>query len=286
MRCLVVVPARFASQRFPGKLLELIHGIPIIAHTLARVSRAKLVDTVALATDHDAIANIAQDYRIGKYCNVVRTPSWLESGTQRVAWAVKSMVDPLDLCNTVVVNVQGDHPGVDPDHVDTVIRLVSECADGHVATLCTPVRSEDEFNGESTVKCVVDRFGYAMYFSRSKIPFDGWNPSLAGTVPEDVYMRSKSETAGLGGGPLRHLGIYAFRGDTLVNDIMGLDPCRLDSKESLEQLRWMYHGIRLRVGVVDRAAHSVDTPQDIPQANKEIESLWTRHSLLRSHPAS
>jgi 3-deoxy-manno-octulosonate cytidylyltransferase (CMP-KDO synthetase) len=174
MQCIAVVPARFSSRRFPGKLLKPIgrlHGIPVVIHTLARVGRAKLVDSVTLATDHEAILEAFREHDLVGSCSVMKTPTWLESGTHRVAWAAQKLVEVPDRHRTIIANVQGDHPGIDPEHVDAVIRMASTHSEAHVATLCTPIRSMEEFVDDSVVKCVLDSNGYAMYFFPITDPF-------------------------------------------------------------------------------------------------------------------
>jgi 3-deoxy-manno-octulosonate cytidylyltransferase (CMP-KDO synthetase) len=272
MQCIAVVPARYSSRRFPGKLLKPIGGIPVVIQTLARVGRAKLVDSVTLATDHDAISEAVRKHDLTGSCSVMKTPTWLESGTQRVAWAAQKLVEVSDRHRTIIVNVQGDQPGIDPEHVDAVIRMASTYSGAHVTTLCTPIRSMEEFADDSVVKCVLDSNGYAMYFSRSQIPFKGYREHLEDQNAKSDCVRSANERSSRSlQGPFRHLGIYAFRADTLVNDIMPMNPCQLDSDENLEQLRWMYHGARVKVGLVPSAARSVDTPRDLQRASDELE---------------
>jgi 3-deoxy-manno-octulosonate cytidylyltransferase (CMP-KDO synthetase) len=173
-----------------------------------------------------------------------------------------------------VVNVQGDHPGIDPDHVDIALRIAASNAGEDVVTLCTPIRSSAELLDPGVVKCVADKDNYAMYFSRAPIPFrrrdatgerslldieDGKEAALGGTTSPSLGMR--------------HLGIYAFRADVLVNEIARMEPCVVEQEESLEQLRWMFHGTRVRVEVVDRAARSIDTKEDIEKFIREQQVL-------------
>jgi 3-deoxy-manno-octulosonate cytidylyltransferase (CMP-KDO synthetase) len=274
MRFLAVVPARLAAQRFPQKLLALLDGTPLLVHTVARASRARLPSQVVVATDSEHLDAAIRSGPIPPAAHVVcvRTPDvGIHSGTQRVAHAVRRLVAPEDRADCYVCNVQADQPALDPRHVDAVLKLAVQAGRENpggfnVATLCTPIRSEAEFHDPCAVKCVSNAKGEALYFSRAAVPFERDASAGRRVVGFDA--------AGVRA-PLRHLGLYAFSAETLVNEILPTGRSWLEEAEKLEQLSWLYHGARVRVGVVESAAHSVDTPFDVDRAERELSTLNT-----------
>jgi 3-deoxy-manno-octulosonate cytidylyltransferase (CMP-KDO synthetase) len=210
-----VIPARYASTRFPGKPLADIEGRPMIEHVYRRVSSSSRVSKVIVATDDLRIAT-----RVMEFGGQVKLTSMdHQSGTDRLAEVAAS----LD-CD-IVVNVQGDEPLIDPRSID---ELVAPFADASISmtTLYRRVREQADFTNPNVVKLVLDRAGYAMYFSRAPIPHQrdarsGWPPQFA------------------------HVGIYAYRRTALMV-LASLEPTPLERAESLEQLRALEHGIRLK----------------------------------------
>jgi 3-deoxy-manno-octulosonate cytidylyltransferase (CMP-KDO synthetase) len=274
MRNIAIIPARYQSLRFPGKLMTMLQSEPLIAHTVRRVRQARLVDTVVVATDDDRIADAVRDH-----CDVVlRTPSDIsfDSGTQRVAWATRELLTHDERSKAFVVNVQGDQPGVNPTTVDSVLKLAHASSfDAEVSTLCTRIRSAEEYKDSAIVKCILDNRSNAMYFSRCAIPFlrDRIYASAMQQVFEegkggDVNNRATILSCYV---PLRHLGLYAFDASVLVDKLMRMESCALEEDEKLEQLRWLYNGARIRVGIVDNASHSVDKPSDVCRAEEEVK---------------
>lgn len=218
--CLAVIPARWASSRLPGKPLADIAGLPMVEHVRRRVLQAQGVQRVLVATDDERVVRAVQAHG-GEA--VLTGPA--RSGTERVARVAASTEASL------VINVQGDMPLVDPAHVEQVAQLLSQGAP--VATLAAPL---DDPASPHLVKVVLDARGRALYFSRQPIPHRGpW---------------------------LRHLGLYGFRAEVL-QEIPSLPDCALARSEDLEQLRWMHSGIEVRVAVVAGAPPSVDTPEQL-----------------------
>lgn len=273
MRRIAVIPARLASKRYPGKLMASLEEKPVILRTLERVKQARNVDEIIVATDHDAIEDVVRQHSNAGDVRIVRSASEIENGTARVAHAVKSMIEPALFAKTLVLNIQADQPNLDPGHVDRLTIVAGEfCCDDTVATLCTPLRSVKDYCDPSVVKCVMSSSGHALYFSRAGIPFvrDGQD-ALQRTLT--ISHQGNDDAAGRAQcvlGSLRHLGMYAFTAELLVGRIMGMEPCAVERMEKLEQLRWMYHGVRLQVAVVPNASRSIDTPDDLRIASDEL----------------
>jgi 3-deoxy-manno-octulosonate cytidylyltransferase (CMP-KDO synthetase) len=227
------IPARWGSTRLPGKPLLPLAGKPMVQHVYERAARAAGVSRVVVLTDDARIAEAVAAF--GGACEL--TPEGCASGTDRIAWAARGWEAD------AVVNVQGDEPLVDPRAISRLaMHLLEHPADG-MATLAVPAGPEDLANPHA-VKVVLDREGYALYFSRAGIP----------------YPRQDE-----GAPPLRHLGLYGYRRATLLR-LAALPPSPLERRESLEQLRALENGIRLRVLLVESAAPGVDTAEDAANA--------------------
>ncbi len=232
-RITVIIPARFGAQRFPGKPLADLAGRPIIAHVVERARRARGVDVVAVATDDERIARAAE--RAGAEAIVTGDAP---TGTDRVAEAARRLRPAPD----VVVNLQGDEPLIEPEAIET---LVAAMAPGvPMATLARPL-AEGELGRPQVVKVVTDRRGDALYFSRAAIP----------------HRRAGGES------PLAraHVGIYAFTA-AFLQEFAALPPGQLEGEESLEQLRALEHGHRIRVADTRYAGFGIDTPEDLERA--------------------
>lgn len=236
MKTAIVIPARYASQRLPGKPLLRATGKYLIQHVYERACQARSADEVIVATDDARIAAAVKSFG-GR---VAMTRADHTSGTDRVA----EVAGTLDA--DVLVNLQGDEPLIEPASVDLLPRLIDLDPEADVATLATPIRSLEQWRDPNCVKVVCDARGRALYFSRSPIPFvrDGL-PELSAEPPRF----------------LQHLGLYAYRRDFL-RQLAALPPEPLEQLEKLEQLRVLAIGRRIRVGIVRHAAGGVDTPED------------------------
>lgn len=246
----VVIPARFASTRLPGKPLLEIAGRPMIQHVVERAC-ASGAEEVLVATDDARIAAAVRDPRRPGATIAVMTDAALLSGTDRVAAAAvaRGWSD-----ETLLVNVQGDEPFLPGVLIDQVAALLESDAAAGIATLATPVVSLEEFLDPNAVKVVVSGDGGALYFSRAPIP---WTRDAA-----PGGLASQREF----GGALRHVGLYAYRVGVLKR-ISGLPPSPLEQREKLEQLRALEHGLRIAVGVcTERPLPGVDTPGDLERA--------------------
>jgi 3-deoxy-manno-octulosonate cytidylyltransferase (CMP-KDO synthetase) len=240
MRAIAVIPARYASTRFPGKPLATDTGKYLIQHVYERVCAASSIAQVIVATDDERIAEAVRSF--GGAVAMTRTDH--PSGSDRVAEAA-SGVEPAD----VVVNVQGDEPEIEPGHIDRLVGLLVEKQDVAIATLACPfaVLAGIDPRNANTVKVVLNSDGNALYFSRAVIPHPRMHEQTGQFHQPAPY--------------LLHLGIYAFRSAFLA-DLPRLAPTPLERTESLEQLRWLEHGYAIAVGVVDKATRGVDTPED------------------------
>lgn len=230
--CYGVIPARFASSRFPGKPLARILGRPMFWHVYQRARICPEMSQVVLATDDERIAQVARDEDVP----VVMTRPEHPSGTDRVLEAA----DKLNLPETsVVINIQGDEPALQPDLLSGLLALFAG-PEVQVATLARPLE-QDKASSPDVVKVVLDNQSRALYFSRAAIPFH----------------RDAGQNAHLG-----HIGLYAFRLPALRKFVQ-LGPGRLERIEKLEQLRLLEAGIPIHVVLTEHGSHGVDRPEDI-----------------------
>jgi 3-deoxy-manno-octulosonate cytidylyltransferase (CMP-KDO synthetase) len=243
VKIVVCIPARYASTRFPAKVLAKDTGKYLIQHTWEQAGKAKLPERVVIAADDEKIVQAAREF--GAEC-VLTSPKH-NSGTDRIAEAVgHSDAD-------IVVNVQGDEPRIDPDHIDYLAQLLVDNPDAPMATLVAPFAAREQIADPNVVKVVVsslvvrpsslDAPSRAIYFSRSVIPYDRDRPDV-GNV----------------GNYLRHIGIYAYRRDFLLK-ITSLPQTPLEKLEKLEQLRALENGYTILVGQVERTCEGIDTPE-------------------------
>jgi len=232
VNAVVVIPARLASSRFPRKILARDTGKFLIQHVYEQATKARLARQVIIAADDPLTVQACESFG----APVVLTDPALPSGTDRVAVAVKN-VD----CD-VIVNVQGDEPRMHPESIDQLIELMA--GDVPMATLATPFRSREEVENPNCVKVILDKNNFAIYFSRSVIPF-----------PRDGYDKIPA-----GFNHLLHLGIYAYRKDFLLQ-LTQLPQAPLEKIEMLEQLRVLWHGYNIKVGVTPHRTVGIDTPE-------------------------
>ncbi len=247
----LVIPARYASSRLPGKPLADIAGKPMIVRVLERVAAAGASEAW-VATDH---AEVAQAVRAAGG-QVVMTREDHPTGTDRLA----EVVTQLDWSDeTLVVNVQGDEPLIDPALVRGVAEALAADPEAAIATAAHPIHDAAECFNPNVVKVVTDAAGRAMYFSRAPIPW-----------ARDAFAETRDALpAGLP--VLRHIGIYAYRAGFLRR-YASLMPAPIEQWEALEQLRAMWHGERIHVRVVDHApAAGVDTPEDLARVRAAFD---------------
>jgi 3-deoxy-manno-octulosonate cytidylyltransferase (CMP-KDO synthetase) len=241
MRTIAVIPARYSSKRLPGKPLAEIHGKTMIERVHERVSRATLVDEVLVATDDERIRDEVSRFG-GK---AVLTSAAHLSGSDRIAEAVR------DLKYDLVVNVQGDLPLLSPGDVDTAVALAQRTP-GAIATLRHPIRELVVLLNPNVVKVTTDLHGFALYFSRSPIPWPGPEGS---PLPAGVHFK--------------HIGLYVYPKERLLS-LSALPPTSLELQEGLEQLRAMAHGVPIRVDEAQEESVTVDTEADLERAREMV----------------
>lgn len=245
MKFIGIIPARYASTRYPGKPLALLGGKPVIQHVYEKV--AAVLEAAYVATDDERIYDVVKSFG----GQVVMTRTDHKSGTDRIEEAIEKIGGEWD----VVVNVQGDEPFVAKSQLDTICHCFDDPTT-QIATLGKPFESMEAVQNPNSPKIVVDNMGFAMYFSRSIIP----------------YVRGKEKSSWLTHYPfLKHLGIYAYRKDVL-RQVTQLPQSSLEIAESLEQLRWLQNGFKIKVGTTDVETVGIDTPQDLERAEEFLKT--------------
>jgi 3-deoxy-manno-octulosonate cytidylyltransferase (CMP-KDO synthetase) len=234
-----VIPARYASSRFPGKPLIDLKGKPMIQRVWEQASKAKSLDRVAVATDDLRIKRVVESF--GGLA--LMTPASCPSGTDRIAAALKK----LGKKPSIVVNVQGDEPLLPPQMIDLLVETLKKSG-APMATLCRPIRKAADYQNPNCVKVVCDQAGNALYFSRSPLP----------------HFREGFQEAAL------HIGLYAYKTEFLKG-LARLKPTPLEKAEKLEQLRVLEHGFKISVGRTRLFSHAIDTPSDAQAVRRLIK---------------
>ena len=244
MEVFAFIPARYASTRFEGKPLALIDGRTMTEHVYSRVKEARLVKSVAVATDDERIAEAVRGFG----GTVVMTSADCLTGTERVAEAVElASLDDDD----IVVNVQGDEPLIEPELIDATVQPLLDDRALVMSTARTLIKDSEELGNPNVVKVTTDINGRALYFSRSVIPFDRDGGSAK------IY---------------KHIGIYVYRA-AFLKKLADLKPTPLESVEHLEQLRVLENGFDIHVIDTDYHPLSVDTPEDLEVVRKRFKEL-------------
>jgi 3-deoxy-manno-octulosonate cytidylyltransferase (CMP-KDO synthetase) len=250
----VVIPARYASTRLPGKPLLEIGGKPMVQWVVEAAARSGAGEIV-VASDDERIAEVVRDPRRPSETIAVMTGAHHASGTDRIAevsahkgWSAE----------TIIVNVQGDEPQIPPQVIDQVAALLQSDADAHMATLCTPITSLREFLDPNVVKVVSAENANALYFSRAPIPWVR-DAAVAGLASQTQFA-----------GAQRHLGIYAYRVGVL-RSLTRLPPSSLEITEKLEQLRALQAGMRIKVAVASKLpGPGIDTAEDLERIRQNL----------------
>jgi 3-deoxy-manno-octulosonate cytidylyltransferase (CMP-KDO synthetase) len=241
-----IIPARFASTRFPGKPLALIAGKPLVQHVVEQCQRAKSLAEVLVATDDDRIAAVAREF-----CRVEMTRPDHPSGSDRIAEVAQNCQ------GDAIINIQGDEPLIDPAVIDAVAGALAR---EEMSTAATAIRSLAEQESPDVVKVVVNAAGRALYFSRRTIPY--LREAASRPVPEQLAAFPF----------LKHLGIYGFRRETLLR-LVKFPVSPLENAEKLEQLRALDNGIGIAVVTVAYDSVGVDLPEDVHR----VEAILNRH---------
>ena len=237
-----IIPARYHSTRLPGKPLADIAGKPMIQRVYEQAIQAKLPDQVIVATDHEEIFKVVTDFG----GQVMMTASNHPTGTDRLAEVAAKLPDA-----QIIVNIQGDEPEIDPDVIDRLIQPLLQDKEIAMATVITPM-DESEMEQPGCVKAVVDQKGNALYFSRSLIP----------------YLRTDCRLAPV----YKHIGVYGYQKEFLL-EFARLSPTPLEQMESLEQLRALEYGYRIKTILENHAAIGVDTPEDLEAINEKFRKM-------------
>lgn len=243
MNIIAVIPARYASTRFPAKLLQDLGGKSVIVRTYEAALATNLFDDVFVVTDSDLIFKEIESNG-GK---AIMSMKEHESGSDRIAEAVENMnVD-------VVVNVQGDEPFINKEALSQLVEVFKNDTDKKVdlASLMFEITEKNEISNPNNVKVIVDQQGFALYFSRSVIPFPR---------AENVGVRY-----------MKHIGIYAFRKEALM-DFYRLPMLSLEASEKLEQLRYLEYGKRIRMIETSHGSIGIDTPEDLEKARELLKN--------------
>ncbi len=246
MKYIAIIPARYASTRFPGKPLALLGGKTVIQRVYEQAT--SVLDEAWVATDDERIQKAVELFG-GR---VVMTRADHKSGTDRIEEAAEKIGTDAD----VIINIQGDEPFVQPSQIKTLMQLFDN-ADTQIGTLGKRFEDMAAVNNPNSPKIATDRQGFALYFSRSVIP----------------YVRGAEQAEWLSRFPyLKHLGIYAYRREVL-HEITQLPQSPLELAESLEQLRWLENGYRIRVGLTDAETVGIDTPEDLQRAETFLKEM-------------
>lgn len=249
-KVVAVLPARMASTRFPNKPLAKILGKEMILWVAEGAAKSKLVDEVIIATDHIEIQKVAQ--KAG--WKVAMTSSDLPSGSDRIWAAIQ------DYAADIVVNVQGDEPLINGDVIDATVQPLLENLDLEMSTLAHTI-SVDELYSENVVKVIVDANSCAIYFSRFPIPYSR----------EKVLQKVEGQPS-IVNGCLKHIGLYAYK-KTFLQKYCSMAPVTIETSESLEQLRALYLGAKIKVVPVDFQSQGVDVPSDIAKVEARLQNF-------------
>jgi len=240
MKTLCIIPARLASTRLPRKMLRLVHGMPMIQKTYLGAKGCPDIDKVVVATDSDEIKEVVE--AVG--AEVIMTDPELKTGSDRVAAVAKTMPE-----YDVIINLQGDEPFIKPEMLTELITPYKQGENPVMATLAFDMDFENDYNNPNFVKVILDQQGYALYFSRSPIPF----------------IRAEGENIPV----LHHMGLYAYQRDFLLK-YTELKQTPLEKTELLEQLRAMEHGYKIRVSKSEYRTLEINTPEELELANALI----------------
>jgi 3-deoxy-manno-octulosonate cytidylyltransferase (CMP-KDO synthetase) len=247
MKTVGIIPARYASTRFPGKPLAMIAGVSMIERVYRQALKAGSLKKVIVATDDQRIADAVSAFG----GEVVMTSSEHPSGTDRCAEVLSQLNGAFD----AVVNIQGDEPFIHPGQIDLVCGALAE-DQVQIATLVKKISTITELTNPNSPKVVLGANGDALYFSRQPIPFFK-GAEIEEWITHHCYYK--------------HIGIYGYRADVLPR-LTRLTPGKLEKAESLEQLRWLEHGFRIRTRITELETIAVDTPADMKAAEEYIQS--------------
>ena len=259
MKTLAVIPARFGSTRFPGKPIAPIRGRPMIEWVYRRTVAARCLDDVIVATDDRRIMEAVERFQ----GDAVMTDSGHSSGTDRVAEVIRELECDL------VVNVQGDEPLIKADMIEEAVKLLREDKSADMSTLASPAE-RSEVNSRDTVKVVLNKKDYALYFSRALIPAAAGDKKIEREACGEHNREKEGQRADF----LQHIGLYVFRREFLLK-FTEWDSTPLEKRESLEQLRALENGHRIKIARVNHHGPGVDRPEDI----EKVETILRQEGI-------
>ncbi len=246
LKIIGIIPSRYASQRLPAKPLADIHGEPMVQRVYERAKQSRLLTDVIIATDDERIESAVKKFG-GKS---VMTPSTIQSGSDRVAFVARS------LDADIIVNVQGDEPLIEPAMIDQTIQLLIDDAAAVVGTAVKRITSLDELLTPNIVKVVIDKNNYALYFTRSLVPYVRDSAEATDWLKRAVFYK--------------HFGIYVYR-SSFLQHYTSLASTPLEHAEKLEQLRILEHGFRIKVAITEFDSIPVDTQEDLDRVRAKIK---------------
>jgi 3-deoxy-manno-octulosonate cytidylyltransferase (CMP-KDO synthetase) len=245
MRIIGIIPARYGSKRFSGKVLADILGKPLIQRVYEQSKKVELLDDVLIATDNKKILQV-----VGKFAGkAIMTSSNCRSGTDRLAEVARG------LDADIFVNIQGDEPLISPQVVTKVTQALIKDKTIDIATVARKITSPEELNNPNVVKVVIDNHGFALYFSRAQIP----------------YVRHQLELKNLSSVFYKHIGLYAYRREFLLNFVQ-MKQSPLEKVEDLEQLRALQNGYKIKVVITEYDSIGVDTKEDLERVRKILKN--------------
>jgi 3-deoxy-manno-octulosonate cytidylyltransferase (CMP-KDO synthetase) len=246
MKILGIIPARYASTRFPGKPLADINGKPMIQRVYEQAKKCKILAEVVVATDDKRIESAVKKFG----GNVVMTSSKHQSGTDRCYEALRKTAGTF----SAVINIQGDEPFIHPKQIEKVANCFKN-KNVQLATLAMKLNNAEELTNPNTIKVLISKKKEAIYFSRTAIPY--YRGKKQSEWPKaHIYYK--------------HIGIYGYRAD-ILGQVTKLDRSPLEIAESLEQLRWLENGYRINIDLTPHESFSIDTPKDLITALKKIK---------------
>lgn len=264
---IAVIPARYASTRLPGKMLLSIAGKPLVLHTAERASESTLVNNVMIAADDQRIIDVA----IAAGFDAVLTSEKHSSGSDRITEVAETLPD-----GSIIVNIQGDEPVISPAAIDVAIKAMVDDPDADIVTICEPIIDKRDVLDPNIVKAVVDEKGYAVYFSRSPVPF-----------PRDAALRHGGDiVSALTKEPElvkefhKHVGLYVYRREFLLL-FTRMPQSTLEKTEMLEQLRALENGAKIRVVNVVSRSIGVDTADDLELVRAILEAEQDIHDIVK-----
>jgi len=246
-KAVAIIPARYDSTRFPGKPLATLHGKTIIQRVFEQVSVSNLIDSAYVATDDKRIYDAVSDFG-GR---AVMTSPDHECGTDRISEAAR------DIKCDIIINVQGDEPFIRPAMVDDTVQMLRDDGNASMSTLAVKIKNREDMISPHVVKVVMDRDGYALYFSRSPLPYyrDCWENLENVTFDEKKTVMYK------------HIGIYGYRKEALMQ-FTSMEKCWLEEVEKLEQLRALSSGMKIKVKETQYDTFGIDTIEDLRKAEQ------------------